>query len=99
MVIAPAVAGVGLLAWDRTDDMIAAGKLAAEKALAEAPAGDAPTVLPQFRVDRVGNVLVVAEPVTNEGRSVERLDALRATAVRAAGGVPPATGGVPALAE
>ena len=39
VVIAPAVAGVGLLAWDRTDDMIEAGRLAAEKALAEAPAG------------------------------------------------------------
>jgi hypothetical protein len=32
--------------------------------------------------------LVVAEPVPDEGRSVERLDALRATAVRAADGVP-----------
>src|SRR4051794_34695098 len=39
IVIEPAVAGVGLLAWDRTDDMIAAGRLAAEKALAAAPAG------------------------------------------------------------
>jgi predicted acylesterase/phospholipase RssA len=39
VVIEPAVAGVGLLAWDRTDDMIDAGRLAAEKALAEAPAG------------------------------------------------------------
>ena len=39
VVISPAVAGVGLLAWDRTDDMIEAGRLAAEKALAEAPAG------------------------------------------------------------
>jgi NTE family protein len=39
VVIAPAVAGVGLLAWERTDDMIEAGRLAAEKALAEVPAG------------------------------------------------------------
>jgi NTE family protein len=39
VVIEPAVAGVGLLAWDRTDDMILAGRLAAEKALAEVPAG------------------------------------------------------------
>jgi NTE family protein len=39
VVIAPAVAGVGLLAWERTDDMIEAGRLAAEKALAEMPSG------------------------------------------------------------
>jgi NTE family protein len=39
IVIEPAVAGVGLLAWDRTDDMIYAGRLAAEKALEAAPAG------------------------------------------------------------
>jgi hypothetical protein len=52
------------------------------------PAGDVPGVLPGFRVERVGSVLVIAEQVPDEGRSVERLDALRATAVRAAGGVP-----------
>jgi hypothetical protein len=57
-------------------------------AVVPAPAGDAAGVLPQFRVERVGDVLVIAEPVPDEGRSVERLDALRATAVRAAGGVP-----------
>ena len=68
-------------------------------AVVPAPPGDAPGVLPQFRVARVGNVLVIAEPVPREGRSIERLDALRATAVRAAGGVPPTVGGVPALAE
>jgi NTE family protein len=39
VVIEPAVAGVGLLEWDRMDDMIDAGRRAAEKALAEAPAG------------------------------------------------------------
>ena len=39
IVIEPAVAGAGLLAWDRTDDMIYAGRLAAEEALAAAPAG------------------------------------------------------------
>jgi NTE family protein len=39
VVIEPEVAGVGLLAWDRTDDMIVAGRLAAERALAEVPAG------------------------------------------------------------
>jgi NTE family protein len=39
VVIEPAVAGVGLLEWDRVDDMIDAGRVAAEKALAEVPAG------------------------------------------------------------
>jgi hypothetical protein len=68
-------------------------------AVVPAPPGDVPGVLPQFQVQRVGDALVVAEPVPYEGRSIERLDALRVTAVRAAGGVPPATGGVPALAE
>jgi hypothetical protein len=53
-----------------------------------APAGDLPGVLDNFRVERTGDVLVVAEPVLDEGGSVERLDALRATAVRAAAGVP-----------
>jgi hypothetical protein len=57
-------------------------------AVVPAPPGDAPGVLPQFRVERAGDLLVIAEPVANEGRSIERLDALRATAVRAAGGVP-----------
>jgi hypothetical protein len=57
-------------------------------AVVPAPAGEAAGVLPQFRVERVGDVLVIAEQVTNDGRSVERLDALRVTAVRAAGGVP-----------
>src|SRR4051812_17001523 len=57
-------------------------------AVVPAPAGDAAGVLPGFRVERVGDLLVVAEPVPDEGRSVERLDALRVTAVRAAGGVP-----------
>jgi hypothetical protein len=57
-------------------------------AVVPAPAGDVAGVLPQFRVERAGDVLVVAEQVPDEGRSVERLDALRATAVRATGGVP-----------
>ena len=57
-------------------------------AVVPAAASGVPGVLPGFRVERVGNMLVVAEPVPDEGRSVERLDALRATAVRAAGGVP-----------
>jgi predicted acylesterase/phospholipase RssA/CRP-like cAMP-binding protein len=39
VVIEPSVAGVGLLEWDRVDDMIDAGRVAAEKALAAAPAG------------------------------------------------------------
>jgi NTE family protein len=39
VVIEPSVAGVGLLEWDRVDDMIEAGRVAAEKALAEVPAG------------------------------------------------------------
>jgi predicted acylesterase/phospholipase RssA len=39
VVIEPAVAGVGLLEWDRMDDMIDAGRMAAEKALETAPAG------------------------------------------------------------
>src|SRR4051794_3656283 len=39
VVIEPSVAGVGLLEWDRVDDMIAAGRRAAEEALAAAPAG------------------------------------------------------------
>lgn len=56
-------------------------------AVVPAPAGEVAGVLPQFRVERVGNILVIAEQVPDEGRSVERLDALRATAVRAAVGV------------
>jgi predicted acylesterase/phospholipase RssA/CRP-like cAMP-binding protein len=39
VVIEPAVAGVGLLEWDRMDDMIDAGRRAAEEALEKAPAG------------------------------------------------------------
>jgi predicted acylesterase/phospholipase RssA len=39
LVIEPQVAGVGLLAWERTDDMIEAGRQAAERALAEMPDG------------------------------------------------------------
>jgi NTE family protein len=39
VVIEPAVAGVGLLAWDRTDDMIEAGRAAALEALEKLPAG------------------------------------------------------------
>ena len=39
VVIEPAVAGVGLLEWDRIDDMIDAGRAAAERALEKAPAG------------------------------------------------------------
>src|SRR4051794_39157816 len=39
VVIEPSVAGVGLLEWDRVDDMIAAGRRAGEEALAAAPAG------------------------------------------------------------
>jgi NTE family protein len=39
VVIEPAVAGVGLLAWDRTDDMIEAGRVAALEALEKMPAG------------------------------------------------------------
>jgi hypothetical protein len=57
-------------------------------AVVPAPEGEAAGVLPQFRVDRVDNMLVITEPVPDEGRSVERLDALRTTAVRAAGGTP-----------
>lgn len=57
-------------------------------AVVPAPPGEPAGVLPQFRVERVGDALVVAEQVPDEGRSVERLDALRATAVRAAGGTP-----------
>jgi len=60
-------------------------------AVVPAPPGDPPGVLPQFRVERAGDLLVIAEPVANEGRSIDRLDALRATAVRAAGGVPALT--------
>lgn len=39
VVIEPEVAGVGLLEWDRVDDMIDAGRAAAEEALAKVPAG------------------------------------------------------------
>jgi hypothetical protein len=39
-------------------------------------------------VERSGDALVVAEPVPDEGRSVERLDALRAAATRVAGAEP-----------
>ena len=39
VVIAPAVAGVGLLEWDRMDDMIAAGRAAGRAALEQVPAG------------------------------------------------------------
>jgi NTE family protein len=39
VVIEPEVAGVGLLEWDRVDDMIDAGRAAAEEALAKLPAG------------------------------------------------------------
>jgi predicted acylesterase/phospholipase RssA len=39
VVIEPAVAGVGLLAWDRTDDMIDAGRVAALEALEKLPSG------------------------------------------------------------
>ncbi len=39
VVIEPQVAGVGLLEWERTDDMIATGRAAAEEALAKVPAG------------------------------------------------------------
>jgi NTE family protein len=39
VVIEPSVAGVGLLEWDRVDDMIDAGRRAAEEALAAVPAG------------------------------------------------------------
>jgi NTE family protein len=39
VVIEPSVAGVGLLEWDRVDDMIDAGRRAAEETLAAAPAG------------------------------------------------------------
>jgi NTE family protein len=38
LVIEPAVAGVGLLQWDRVDDMIEAGRIAAAEALERAPA-------------------------------------------------------------
>jgi hypothetical protein len=57
-------------------------------AVVPAPAGDVPGLLPNFRVERAGSALVIAEQVPDEGRSVERLDALRTSAVRAAGGVP-----------
>ena len=39
VVIEPSVAGVGLLEWNRVDDMIDAGRRAAEEALAAVPAG------------------------------------------------------------
>lgn len=39
VVIEPSVAGVGLLEWDSVDDMIDAGRRAAEEALAEVPSG------------------------------------------------------------
>src|SRR3954451_25464752 len=39
VVIEPSVAGVGLLEWDSVDEMIDAGRRAAEEALAAAPAG------------------------------------------------------------
>lgn len=52
-------------------------------AVVPAPAGEPPTVLPQFQVWRDGDVMTIAEQVPDEGRSVERLNALRATAVRA----------------
>jgi NTE family protein len=39
VVIEPSVAGVGLLEWDRVDDMIDAGRRAAEEALSAVPAG------------------------------------------------------------
>src|SRR4051794_31968125 len=39
VVIEPSVAGVGLLEWDRVDDMIDAGRRAAEEALVAVPAG------------------------------------------------------------
>jgi hypothetical protein len=40
---------------------------------------------PGYRVEQNGDVMVIAEPVPDEGRSVERLDALRAVAARTAG--------------
>jgi NTE family protein len=39
VVIEPAVAGVGLLDWGRTDDMIEAGRVAAEEAIMSCPSG------------------------------------------------------------
>jgi predicted acylesterase/phospholipase RssA len=39
VVIEPQVAGVGLLEWNRMDDMVDAGRRAAEEALAKVPAG------------------------------------------------------------
>jgi NTE family protein len=39
VVIEPSVAGVGLLEWDRVDDMIDAGRRAAEEALGKVPSG------------------------------------------------------------
>lgn len=45
--------------------------------------GAEPAQVPGFQVWRVGDLVVVAEPVPDEGRSIERLDALAAAARQA----------------
>jgi hypothetical protein len=53
--------------------------------LAVLPAPDAPVVPPGYTAHAAGGVLTIAEQVPDEGRSVDRLDALRAVAAAAAG--------------
>jgi hypothetical protein len=50
------------------------------------PAGAIVPSIPGYQAMRAGDALVLAEPVPNEGRSVERLDALRAAAIVVGGG-------------
>jgi hypothetical protein len=54
-------------------------------AVVAAPAGE-PPLLTGYRVEVAGDALVIAEPVPDEGRSVDRLDALRAAAGSVAAG-------------
>jgi hypothetical protein len=60
-------------------------------AVVPAPDGaDLPSA-PGYQVMRAGGAFVLAEPVQNEGRSIERLDALREVAVNAVKGSPALT--------
>ena len=54
--------------------------------MAVVPAPAAAAAMPGYLVERAGAALVIAEQVPDEGRSIERLDALRAAAVAAAAG-------------
>jgi hypothetical protein len=58
--------------------------------LAVLPAQADPVPVPGYRAERHGDTVVVGEPVPDEGRSVERLDLLRAAARQAVGATPAA---------